>query len=124
MIGGSSARGGGEGEAFEYLGLRIPQLPLGFNSRQSVESGELPFWTYRQTHARGWSGSETHQGVVVATLLEVLGVPRESIVAEYKSGDGGAKRHLIEMALDGITPVDSTFDRIDLQRVRQALLGP
>ena len=54
---GCSARGG-EGEAFEYLGLRIRKLPLGFDSRRSVESGELPFGTYRQTHAGGWGGSE------------------------------------------------------------------
>jgi hypothetical protein len=54
--GGSSARGG-EGEAFEYLGLRIRRLPLGFDSRRSVESGELPFGPYRPMHAGGWSGA-------------------------------------------------------------------
>jgi hypothetical protein len=36
----------------------IRRLLLGFGSRRSVESGELPFGTYRQTHAGGWGGSE------------------------------------------------------------------
>ena len=54
---GCSARGG-EGEAFEYLGLRIRRWPLGFGIRRSVESGELPFGMYRQRHVGGWGGPE------------------------------------------------------------------
>ena len=63
-------------------------------------------------------------GVVVATLLKVLGVPGQSIVAEYHAGDGAVSQHLIESALSGIAPVDSTFRRVDLERVRQQLLEP
>jgi hypothetical protein len=48
-IGGSSARR-------RDLGLRIRRLLLGFGSRRSVESRELPFGAYRQMLARGWGG--------------------------------------------------------------------
>ena len=63
-------------------------------------------------------------GVVVATFLEVLGIPRECTVEEYMLSEGDVARCRIETALHGITPVDSVFKRVDLQRVRLALQGP
>jgi protein-tyrosine phosphatase len=61
-------------------------------------------------------------GVVIAVFLEVLGIPRECIVQEYLLSEGHVSEHLVETALDGIAPVDSTFRRVDLEQVRFQLL--
>ncbi|MBN2354561.1 tyrosine-protein phosphatase [candidate division KSB1 bacterium] len=63
-------------------------------------------------------------GIVIAVFLSVLGIPREYIIEEYLLSDGDVSRPMIEMALDGISPIDSTLKRIDLQRVKLELLGP
>jgi protein-tyrosine phosphatase len=61
-------------------------------------------------------------GIVIASFLELLGIPRECIVQEYLLSDGHVEQHMIETALEGITPVDSTFKRIDFQRAQTELL--
>jgi protein-tyrosine phosphatase len=62
-------------------------------------------------------------GVVVATLLTVLRIPRECIVEEYLLSEGQVSPEFIETALDGISPVSSAFKRVDLERVQRELLG-
>jgi len=62
-------------------------------------------------------------GVVTATLLSLLGIPRECIIQEYLLSEGKVDQQFIETALDGITPLARTFHRVDLPRVRSELLG-
>jgi hypothetical protein len=45
------------------------------------------------------------------------------IIQEYLLSEGHVNEHLVETALDGIAPVDSTFKRVNLERVRGELLN-
>jgi protein-tyrosine phosphatase len=62
-------------------------------------------------------------GVVVASLLRILGIPDPVIVEEYLLSVGEVKQELILLALDGIGDVKSYFKGIDLNRVRRNILG-
>lgn len=57
-------------------------------------------------------------GVVVAALLLIAGIDRETIVEEYLLSDGDVEREWINMALDGIQDLDAYFKRVDLDLVR------
>jgi protein-tyrosine phosphatase len=60
-------------------------------------------------------------GVVVASVLSVLGAPREAIVAEYLLSEGEVRSEWIERALDGIGNADRYFHAVDLARLRRKL---
>jgi len=62
-------------------------------------------------------------GVVVASLLRIIGILDPIIVEEYLLSVGEVKQELIQLALDGIGDVKSYFKRIDLNRVRRNILG-
>jgi protein-tyrosine phosphatase len=62
-------------------------------------------------------------GVVVASLLTVLGVPRHVVVDEYLWSDGDVRRDWIEGALGAIGEPTRYFRRVDLAAVRRSLLG-
>jgi protein-tyrosine phosphatase len=62
-------------------------------------------------------------GVVIATFLHILGVPRDCIIDEYLLSDGDVERTRIEAALDGISPVARVFKTVDLGQVKRRLLG-
>lgn len=62
-------------------------------------------------------------GVVIATFLTLLEVPREIIVEEYLLSEGDVSRSIIEHAIEGITPMNEHFQRLDLGKIRTILLG-
>jgi protein-tyrosine phosphatase len=62
-------------------------------------------------------------GVVIASILTVLGVDRDLVVEEYLWSDGGVEAVWIEQSLDGLGDVDAYFRRVDLPKIR-AKLGP
>ena len=64
-----------------------------------------------------------HTGVVIATFLEILGVPHNYIVEEYLLSEGDVDRSRIGTALAGLAPVDKVFGCIELARVRRQLRG-
>ena len=61
-------------------------------------------------------------GVVVATLISILEIPKETIIQEYLLSNGDVSRELIDMALNGIQPIESTFRHIHLKNIRKFLL--
>ena len=62
-------------------------------------------------------------GVVVATLLTILGIERDLVIREYLWSDGDIKRAWIEQALDGIGDPRLSFCRVDLTAIRAKVLG-
>lgn len=60
--------------------------------------------------------------VVVAALLQVMGVMRSVIVEEYLLSDGEVRREWIETALDGIDDPEIYFRHVDLDLIRGKLL--
>lgn len=62
-------------------------------------------------------------GVVVATLLTILGAPNDAIVGEYLLSDGEVEESWIRGALAGIGDPDRTFKGVDLEVVRRRLRG-
>jgi len=62
-------------------------------------------------------------GIVIATLLTILGVDCEVVIEEYLLSEGEVKREWIEQALDGLGKVEAFFDAVDLALVRRNLLA-
>ncbi len=60
-------------------------------------------------------------GLVVATALTLVGIPRDVIVEEFLLSEG-AERSLIQGALDGL-PASQIGASVDVRRLRIALLG-
>jgi protein-tyrosine phosphatase len=63
-------------------------------------------------------------GVVVASLLCILGIDREVIVEEYLLSEGDVRREWIGQSLDGIPDPVRYFRRVDLGTVRRKLAAP
>lgn len=62
-------------------------------------------------------------GIVIALLLHILDVPREMIIDEYLLSDWNLDRVHIVTALDGMTPAEDIFKDVDLDRIKEQLLG-
>jgi protein-tyrosine phosphatase len=62
-------------------------------------------------------------GIVVAALLISLEIDRELVVQEYLFSEGEVARSWIENALDSIDDPAAYFQGVDLNRIRQKLLG-
>lgn len=60
-------------------------------------------------------------GIVVATILLILDIDIETIKEEYLLSDGEVKKELIEMSLNGIKDIETYFNRIDLNKIRENL---
>ncbi len=58
-------------------------------------------------------------GIVIAALLSILGYSHDTITEEYLLSEGEVKRRYIQLALDGMTPVETYFKNIDLERIRE-----
>ncbi len=58
-------------------------------------------------------------GIVTAALLLTLGYSHDTITEEYLLSEGEVKRRYIQLALDGMTPVETYFKKIDLDRIRE-----
>ncbi len=61
-------------------------------------------------------------GIVIATILFIVGIEREVIKEEYLLSDGEVDEMLIYQALDGIKNIEKYFDRIDIEKVKMNLL--
>lgn len=61
-------------------------------------------------------------GIVVASLLLLLGIDREYIIDEYLLSDGEVKREWIEMSLDGIGKPEVYFNRFDIHKLQKYIL--
>lgn len=62
-------------------------------------------------------------GVVVATLLTILGAPTDAIVSEYLLSDGAVEEAWIRGALAGLGDLERAFKGVDLERIAQRLRG-
>lgn len=62
-------------------------------------------------------------GVVVACLLQVLGIDRRIIIDEYLLSEGDVKREWIEMALDSCMASHDYFRKIDLTALKMRVFG-
>ena len=62
-------------------------------------------------------------GIVVASILLVLGIDKAVIREEYLLSDGEVRAEWIDTALDGIRKMEDYFKRVDLMEVRRNLLG-
>ena len=62
-------------------------------------------------------------GVVIASLLHILEVPTQVIIDEYLWSTGDVRREWIETALEGVGDPEAYFDRFELGKVRDRLLG-
>lgn len=60
-------------------------------------------------------------GIIVAALLLILGYKQETIIQEYLLSEGEVNRELIQLAMDGMTPIDKYFEQIDLSLIRRHL---
>ena len=63
-------------------------------------------------------------GIVVASILKILEVPQDLIIAEYLLSDGGVNQEWIEIALDGISNPNTYFNRVDLDKVKTYFTNP
>lgn len=62
-------------------------------------------------------------GVVVATLLAILGAPDEAIVGEYLLSEGRIEEAWIRGALAGVGDPERAFRGVDLEGLRRRLCG-
>ncbi len=62
-------------------------------------------------------------GIVVASLLLILEVDKETIIEEYLLSEGEVSESLIQISLVGIGNVEEYFDRVDLEIVRKNILS-
>lgn len=60
-------------------------------------------------------------GIVIATILAILGIEQEIIVEEYMLSMGEVKQEWILQALEGIQDLNAYFNRINLVEVRKNL---
>lgn len=58
-------------------------------------------------------------GIVVIAILLILGIEQETIKKEYFLSDGELKEEWFDLAVSGILPIESYFDRVDLKIVRE-----
>lgn len=61
-------------------------------------------------------------GVVIAALLMVLNIDLNIIIEEYLLSDGNVSRDMIKIAIDGMKNVETYFNRLNLQKIRNSLI--
>lgn len=62
-------------------------------------------------------------GIVVAAILLILGIDKEVIIEEYLLSDGEVSRERIQLAMEGMKNVETYFNRVDIDKVRDNLFG-
>lgn len=62
-------------------------------------------------------------GIVVAALLLILDIDKETIIEEYLLSEGEVSTELILLAIHGMTPIKTYFNTVDLKLVKQNLLN-
>jgi len=60
-------------------------------------------------------------GIVIASILLILGINLETIKEEYLLSEGEVKKEWIELSIKGIDDVQTYFNRIDLKAVKNNL---
>lgn len=61
-------------------------------------------------------------GIVVAAILLILGVDKHIIIKEYLLSDGDVEESLITMSMEGMEPLETYFNRVDLVNVKRNIL--
>lgn len=62
-------------------------------------------------------------GIVIAALLLICGIDRETITEEYLLSEGKVDRVLIGNAINGMINLEGYFHKVNLTKVRNNLLG-
>ena len=62
-------------------------------------------------------------GIVVATLLLILGIKKKFIVEEYLLSEGEVSVDLIDAAISGIGEPSEYFKRLDLDKIRKNIMS-
>lgn len=60
-------------------------------------------------------------GIVISTILLLLGMDEKFIIEEYLLSDGEVKPELIQMAIDGVEDTEKYFNRVKLEVVKANL---
>ena len=60
-------------------------------------------------------------GIVIAAILLILGYKEDDIIEEYFFSEGEVKLELIQLAINGMRPIEEYFEQIDLAIVRKHL---
>ncbi len=61
-------------------------------------------------------------GIVIAAILMILGIDKNTIIEEYLLSDGEVNKDLINLSLEGMKNLDQYFYNIDLEKIRENLL--
>lgn len=62
-------------------------------------------------------------GIVVAALLLIIGIDKETIIEEYLLSNGEVTTALITLAIDGMLPLANYFEGLDLEQIKNMLLN-
>ena len=62
-------------------------------------------------------------GIVVAAILMLLGIDENTIIEEYLLSEGEVDAEKISLSIDGMRDLKQYFNRIDLSRFREVVLG-
>jgi protein-tyrosine phosphatase len=61
-------------------------------------------------------------GIVVASLLSIIGIEKSIIIEEYMLSEGDINKGLITTALDGIEKLNEYFNKIDINTLRKKII--
>lgn len=104
---------------FEKYDTSLKEVRVWLNSILSVfedENFEFPVLIHCL------SGKD-RTGIVVAALLLILGVEVKVIEEEYLLSEGEVKKERIQQSIEGMSAIDSYFNRVDLDEIRNCILN-
>jgi protein-tyrosine phosphatase len=61
-------------------------------------------------------------GIVIATILKILGIQEEIIIQEYLLSEGELHLDLFKIALNGFNDIIAYFNRVDLNKIRNNII--
>jgi len=103
---------------YEKYITSTPEVRIWLNTIIKILQDGIDFPLYMHCH----SGKD-RTGIVIASLLMILGIPREWIIEEYLLSEGEVSRDRIETSLDEISPVEAYFKRVNLDHIRRSFVG-